>query len=78
MFYEIIHSAGSIVQDFPGLFWAIFQDSQVPGAEQSERVAWSVLIILNIKFLQIIKCLNFQDFPGRITFFQDFPALEKS
>ncbi len=25
-------------QDFSGLFWAIVQDSQVPGAEQSEHV----------------------------------------
>ncbi len=37
----------------------------MPGAEQSEHVAGSVLIILNIQFLQIIKCLN-------------FPGLEKS
>ncbi len=63
---------------FPGLFWNIFQDSQVPGAEQNERVAGSVLIILNVQFLQIIKYLNFQDFPGWTWLFEDFPALEKS
>ncbi len=49
----------------------------MPGAEQSKRVEGSVLIIWNIRFLHIIKCLNFPDFPGWTWFFPDFPAFGK-
>ncbi len=50
----------------------------MPGAEQSEHVAGSFLIILNIQFLPIIKCLNFQDFPGWTCFFPGLGSTGKN